>query len=52
MLNGPEISSAPAIWRVIRLMRRTVSRYSFWGGKTMVASPECTPANSTCSEMA
>ena len=36
----------------MRLMRRTVSTYSFCGGNWIVASPECTPANSMCSLMA
>ena len=29
-----------------------VSTYSFCGGNWIVASPECTPANSICSDMA
>ena len=41
-----------AISLLTRLIRRTVSTYSFWGGNWIVASPECTPANSICSLMA
>ena len=52
MLNGPEIFSSFAICLLIRLMRRTVSTYSFCAGNWIVASPECTPANSICSEIA
>ena len=52
MLNGPEILSALAIFLEIFLILLMVSMYNFCGGKTMVASPEWTPANSTCSEMA
>ena len=44
--------SIRATSRAIFLIRRIVSTYIFCGGKTIVASPEWTPANSTCSEMA
>ena len=52
ILNGPEMFSSRAISRLMRLMRRTVSTYNFCGGNWIVASPECTPANSICSLMA
>ena len=52
MLNGPLILSLDAISREIFLIRLTVSTYSFCGGNSMVASPEWTPANSTCSVIA
>ena len=52
MLNGPDMLSMRATSRAIFLMRRIVSTYIFCGGNTIVASPEWTPANSTCSEMA
>ena len=40
MLKGPLMLSSRAILRLIFLIRRTVSKYSFCGGKTRVASPE------------
>ena len=52
MLNGPVIFSADATSRAIFLILRIVSMYRRCGGSTSVASPECTPAFSTCSEMA
>ena len=52
MLKGPEMLSSFAIVLLMRLMRRAVSIYIFWAGNTSVASPEWTPANSTCSEIA
>ena len=52
ILNGPVMSNSAAMRAAIRLIRRTVSTYSRWAGKTIVASPEWTPANSICSLMA
>ncbi len=52
ILKGPEIRSADAICEAMRFTARTVCTYSFCAGSTRVASPECTPAFSTCSEMA
>ena len=52
MLNGPEMQSSFATWRAIRFTLRTVSTKSFCAGRMSVASPECTPAFSTCSEIA
>mmetsp|Transcript_68195 Transcript_68195/g.162794 ORF Transcript_68195/g.162794 Transcript_68195/m.162794 type:complete len:236 (+) Transcript_68195:2966-3673(+) len=51
MLKGPEMKSA---WATAVMMSRTPSRVASvrsWAGETMVASPECTPAFSTCSEI-
>ena len=52
ILKGPLMRRAPAIFLAIFLIRLAVSTYSFCGGNCMVASPECTPAYSTCSEIA
>ena len=52
MLNGPVMCSDFAIARAMARMRRSVSVYSFIDGSSSVASPECTPAFSMCSEIA
>ena len=52
ILNGPEIFSSCAMRRLIFLIWRAVEKYICCAGKTKVASPECTPAYSMCSEMA
>ena len=52
MLKGPVISSAFAILLEIDFICRIVSKYVRCGGSTSVASPEWTPAFSTCSDMA
>src|SRR3989338_4726342 len=44
MLNGPVISNALAIFLVTPFIFLMVSWYRFWGGRAIVASPECTPA--------
>ena len=51
MLNTPVIRSSFAIWRPILRTRRAVSAKIRWGGTTIVASPEWTPAFSTCSDI-
>eukprot|EP00001_Collodictyon_triciliatum_P085575 15112_3 len=51
ILKGPEMLRALAIFLVVILTLRMVST-RFWAGRTSVASPEWTPAFSTCSEMA
>ncbi len=51
-LKGPVTwSSRPIAWTII-LMRSMVFWLMSWGGVTSVASPECTPAFSTCSDTA
>mmetsp|Transcript_2994 Transcript_2994/g.6274 ORF Transcript_2994/g.6274 Transcript_2994/m.6274 type:complete len:208 (-) Transcript_2994:1868-2491(-) len=52
MLKGPVIWSASASLCVIFSTPATVSAESVCGGSMSVASPECTPAFSTCSEIA
>ena len=52
MLNGPEMFSSLAMARLIFFICLTVAKLICCAGNTMVASPECTPAYSTCSEMA
>ena len=52
MLNGPEISKAFATFSAMTLRRLISVSASEKGGKTRVASPEWTPAFSTCSETA
>ena len=52
ILKGPEILSSLAMAREIFLIRRAVAKEICWAGNTIVASPECTPAYSTCSLMA
>ena len=52
MLYGPLISNARASFWAISLSRARSSSPSEKGGSTSVASPECTPAFSTCSETA
>ena len=51
MLNGPEMLSSLAIARLIFLICLMVAKRMFWAGKTIVASPEWTPAYSMCSLM-
>mmetsp|Transcript_179 Transcript_179/g.289 ORF Transcript_179/g.289 Transcript_179/m.289 type:complete len:216 (-) Transcript_179:493-1140(-) len=50
MLNGPLTCSAAAILCVIASTSFTSASVSVCGGSMSVASPECTPAFSTCSE--
>jgi hypothetical protein len=52
MLNGPVMLSELAMALAMRLTALIVPTYSFCAGSTSVASPEWTPAFSTCSEMA
>ena len=52
ILNGPEIFNASAIRIETCLSLARVSSLICLGGQTRVASPECTPANSTCSDTA
>ncbi len=51
VLNGPVISNADAIFLLIFLIL-LVSVYKFGAGNINVASPLCTPAFSTCSDIA
>eukprot|EP00732_Lithocolla_globosa_P000992 Lithocolla_globosa_v1_NODE_410_length_4127_cov_7.757859.p3 type:complete len:104 gc:universal NODE_410_length_4127_cov_7.757859:1156-845(-) len=51
MLNGPVTLSASAIMLPAASIFPTVCGARSWGGSTSVASPECTPAFSTCSEI-
>ena len=51
ILNGPEIFSSLAILRDIFFIWRIVEKDICWAGNVIVASPECTPAYSICSEM-
>ena len=51
-LNGPVTSRAwPMAQQMTRILAR-VSSFRSWGGVTSVASPEWTPAFSTCSDTA
>lgn len=52
MLKGPDILSASATKKQTFLIFIRVSWLICRGGQTSVASPEWTPANSTCSETA
>ncbi len=52
MLNGPDMFSSSEILLLIFFILLIVSMYSFCAGNTIVASPECTPANSMCSDIA
>ena len=52
MLKGPVMLSSRAIAAVVLRIFAAVIPYIFWGGNCIVASPECTPANSMCSEIA
>ena len=52
ILNGPVILRYLHIFFEIFLIFFVVSIYNFWAGKINVASPEWTPAFSTCSEIA
>mmetsp|Transcript_57718 Transcript_57718/g.132522 ORF Transcript_57718/g.132522 Transcript_57718/m.132522 type:complete len:224 (-) Transcript_57718:3598-4269(-) len=52
MLKGPVICSASASLCVVASTSAISSAESVCGGSINVASPECTPAFSTCSEMA
>ena len=49
MLNGPVIVHAFATFSAISFTRAMISGSRFAGGSTSVASPEWTPAASTCS---
>ena len=52
MLKGPDTCSCLAILRAAASILRTVTWSRSCAGRMSVASPECTPAFSTCSEMA
>eukprot|EP00967_Tisochrysis_lutea_P103562 scaffold156435_cov24-Tisochrysis_lutea.AAC.1 len=52
MLKGPVIFSAAASFSVISSTFLMSASSSVWGGSMSDASPECTPAFSTCSEIA
>ena len=52
MLKGPVTINAWPISKQILRIFLSVSSFRSCGGRTIVASPECTPAFSTCSEMA
>mmetsp|Transcript_10101 Transcript_10101/g.29762 ORF Transcript_10101/g.29762 Transcript_10101/m.29762 type:complete len:225 (-) Transcript_10101:1935-2609(-) len=49
MLKGPVISSAPQTVRATSSILASSAGVRPWGGSMSVASPECTPAFSTCS---
>lgn len=52
ILKGPvTIKACPMSKQILRIFL-SVSSFRSCGGRTMVASPECTPAFSTCSETA
>ena len=52
MLKGPDTSRARPIAQQMSLIFCSVSSLRSWGGVTSEASPECTPAFSTCSDTA
>lgn len=52
ILNGPLILKASPIFTTIRVISLIVASFKSWGGVTKVASPEWTPAFSTCSLIA
>ena len=52
MLKGPVIWSSEAIAAAVFRIRESTDPYTRCAGNCMVASPEWTPANSICSEMA
>ena len=51
-LKGPVTARARPMAQQMALILASVSSFRSWGGVTSVASPECTPAFSTCSDTA